>query len=318
MRILVTTTSFMDTPGAHHDLLKEQGYEIVKARGPLGEQEMLTLVNDVDGLICGDDAITRAVIEQALPRLKVISKYGIGVDRIDLDAARDLGVPVTCTPGVNEVTVSEHVFGLMICLAKHIPREHAWVKQGRWKRLTGHELWGKTIGIIGMGRIGRQVAKRAAAFDMRVLGCDPAWNESACGPLSVVRCMEPEQLLRESDFVTLHMNLTPENRAFMNRDRLALMKPAAYLINCSRGALVVTADLVEALKQGRIAGYGADVLEKEPPSPDDPLINGDFDNVVLTPYIGSRTYESVVRQATMAIRNLTAVLRGEEPLARAD
>jgi len=318
MRVLITTTSFMDTPGDHHDLLREQGYEIVTARGPLQEEEMLDLVGDADGIICGDDAITRKVIEKALPRLKVVSKYGIGVDRIDLEAARELGVPVTNTPGVNEVTVAEHVFGLMICLARNIPQENQWVKKGQWKRITGHELWGKALGIIGMGRIGKEVAKRALAFEMKVLGCDPIWDDPFCQQYSVGRCLVDEELLRQADIVTLHMNLTPENRYFINRDRLNLMKPKAYLINCARGALVKTADLLEALENGRIAGYAADVLEHEPPDPDDPLIARGLENVILTPHIGSRTYESVVRQATMAVRNLVAVLKGERPLAQAN
>ena len=318
MRVLITTTSFMDTPGAHHDLLREQEYETVTAKGPLEEDQMIDLVGDVDGIICGDDAITRRVIERGLPGLKVVSKYGIGVDRIDLEAARDLGVPVTYTPGVNEVTVAEHVFGLMISLARSIPQENQWVKEGQWKRITGHELWGKSIGIIGMGRIGKQVARRALAFEMKVLGCDPIWDDPFCQQYSVGRCLLSEEILEQSDIVTLHMNLTPENRYFINRDRLSLMKPSAYLINCARGGLVNTADLVEALKERRIAGYAADVMEHEPPDSNDPLITSGLENVILTPHIGSRTYESVVRQATMAVKKLVAVLRGESPLARAN
>ncbi len=308
----------MDTPGAHHDLLREQEYEMLTAKGPLEEDQMIDLVGDVDGIICGDDAITRRVIEKGLPGLKVVSKYGIGVDRIDLEAARDLGVPVTFTPGVNEVTVAEHVFGLMISLARNIPQENQWVKEGQWKRITGHELWGKTIGIIGMGRIGKQVARRALAFEMKVLGCDPIWDDPFCQQYSVGRCLLSEEILEQSDIVTLHMNLSPENRYFINRDRLSLMKPTAYLINCARGGLVNTVDLLQALKQGKIAGYAADVMEHEPPDPDDPLITSGLENIILTPHIGSRTYESVVRQATMAVKNLVAVMRGEAPLARAN
>jgi D-3-phosphoglycerate dehydrogenase len=318
MRVLITTTSFMETPGAHHDLLREQGYEIVTARGPLTESEMIDLVGEVDGIICGDDDITRRVIETALPQLKVISKYGIGVDRIDLEGALDLGVPVAYTPGVNEVTVAEHVFGLMISLARNIPQENQLVKGGQWKRITGYELWGKTIGIIGMGRIGKQVARRALAFEMKVLGCDPIWDDPFCQQYSVGRCLVTEELLEQGDFISLHVNLTPENRNFINRDRLRLMKRTAYLINCARGGLVNTADLLDALREGRIAGFATDVMEHEPPDPKDPLITCGLDNVILTPHIGSRTYESVVRQATMAVKNLVAVLRGEAPLARAN
>lgn len=317
MRVLVTTTSFMDTPGAHHDLLQALGFDIVTARGPLDETQMISLLGEVDGIICGDDSITRRVIEEGLPKLKVISKYGIGVDRIDLEAARQLCVTVTITPGVNEVTVAEHVFGLMISLARNIPQENRLVKEGQWKRMTGHELWGKIVGIIGMGRIGKQVVKRALAFEMKVLGCDPIWDDPFCQEYPVGRCVMAEEILTQADFVTLHMNLTPENRGFINHKRLELMKPTAYLINCARGGLVNTADLLEALRKGQIAGYAADVLDREPPEPDDPLIGSGLENVILTPHIGSRTYESVVRQATMAIGNLVAVLKGEEPPARA-
>jgi len=316
MRVLVTTTSFLDTPGAHHDLLQAQGFDMVTARGPLDENQMIRLLGEVDGIICGDDAITRRVIEKGLPKLKVISKYGIGVDRIDLEAARQVGVPVTFTPGVNEVTVAEHVFGLMISLARNIPQENRLVKEGQWKRMTGHELWGKVIGIIGLGRIGKQVAKRALGFEMKVLGCDPNWDDPFCQEHPVGRCVMAEEILTQADFVTLHMNLTPENRCLINRERLAIMKPSAYLINCARGGLVNTADLLEALRKGDIAGYAADVLDREPPEPDDPLIRSGLENVILTPHIGSRTYESVARQATMAICNLVAVLKGEEPPAR--
>jgi len=307
----------MDTPGAHHDLLQAQGFDIETARGPLDETQMISLLGEVDGIICGDDAITRRVIEKGVPKLKVISKYGIGVDRIDLEAARQVGVPVTFTPGVNEVTVAEHVFGLMVSLARNIPQENRLVKEGQWKRITGHELWGKVIGIIGLGRIGKQVAKRALGFEMKVLGCDPIWDDPFCQEHPVGRCVMAEEILTQADFVTLHMNLTPENRCFINRERLEIMKPAAYLINCARGGLVNTADLLEALRKGEIAGYAADVLDREPPEPDDPLIRSGLENVILTPHIGSRTYESVVRQATMAICNLVAVLKGEEPPARA-
>jgi D-3-phosphoglycerate dehydrogenase len=225
---------------------------------------------------------------------------------------------VTYTPGVNEVTVAEHVFGLMIGLARNIPQENELVKKGQWKRITGRELWGKTLAIMGMGRTGKQVAKRALAFEMRVLGCDPIWDDPFCRQYEVKRCHMAEEFLPLADFVTLHMNLTEENRHFINRDRLDMMKPTAYLINCSRGALVDTADLVQALKSRKIAGYAADVLEHEPIKPADPFITSGLENIILTPHIGSRTHESVVRQATMAVKNLVAVLAGGEPLAQAN
>jgi len=317
-RVLVTTTSFLETPGSHHDLLASQGYEIIK--NPKGrrltEEEMLELVGDVDGIICGDDAITRRVMEKALPRLKVISKYGIGLDKIDLDAATELKIPVCFTPGVNDMTVAEHTFGLMIGLAKNIPLEDRYVKSGQWKRITGHEIGGKTLGIIGLGRIGKQVAKRAKVFEMQVIAYDIYFDDEFAKQYGVEKASSPQEVFSKADIVTLHCNLTKENEGFVNRKLLETAKDGIYLVNCARGELVNVADLVEALKSGKVAGYAADVLEKEPPDPDHPLFQ--FDNVILTPHIGSRTYESVVRQATMAVKNLVAVLNGEKPLAQAN
>jgi D-3-phosphoglycerate dehydrogenase len=180
MRMLLTTTSFQDTPGKHHDLLASTGWEFVRARGPLAEDQMLQLVKSgggFDGLLHGDDAITRKVIQAALPRLKVLSKYGIGLDSVDVKAATELKVPVMFTPGVNHTTVAEHTFGLMLMLAKHLREEANFVKSGQWKRITGVELAGKTLGILGLGRIGKEVAKRALAFEMKVLAHDVHWDE---------------------------------------------------------------------------------------------------------------------------------------------
>jgi len=310
MRVLLTTTSFQDTPGSHHDLLKETGYEIVRARGPLKERELLNLVSDIDGIICGDDHITRKVMEKALPRLKVISKYGVGLDKIDLKAATDLKIPVTNTVGVNEVTVAEHTIGLMISLAKNIPFEVSCVKQGEWKRVTGHELWNKTIGIVGLGRIGKQVAKRVAAFEMKIIAYDPCFPEEFAEKYGIIRCSTLIELAEKADIITLHAPLTEKTRGIFNKEIFAVLKPTCFLINCARGELVDKSELIEALKRGKLKGYAADVMDKEPPVMPDELIS--LPNVIVTPHIGSRTYESVVRQATMAIKNLVAVFNEEK------
>src|SRR3954466_15306333 len=171
MKILLTTTSYQDTPGKHHDVLKASGFEVVRARGPLPEQAMLDLVksNDgFDGFLNGDDAITAKVIDQSLAssrKLRVIAKYGVGLDSIDVKYATDKRIPVLFTPGVNHTTVAEHAFGLMIALAKHFWPHLSSVKAGKWKRITGNELFGKTVGIIGLGRIGKEVVIRARAFE---------------------------------------------------------------------------------------------------------------------------------------------------------
>jgi D-3-phosphoglycerate dehydrogenase len=317
-RILLTTTSFQDTPGEHHSLLAGEGYDIVRERGPLPEKRMLELVarGDFDGWLIGDDAITRPVIEKSLPRLKVISKYGIGLDKVDVKAATELKIPVTFCPGVNHTTVAEHVFGLMIAIYRDIVIECNHVKAGHWKRLTGHELMGKTIGIAGMGRIGKEVTTRARAFGMPVIGFDKFWDDQFAATHQVTRAGSIEDLLKASDIVTLHVNLSDETRSLINAHRLALMKKGAVLLNTARGELVDTTAVAAALKSGHLLGYGTDVLEEEPPPKDHILFS--CPTAVITPHIGSRTYESVARQAKMAAENLIAVLNGKKPLAQAN
>jgi len=315
-RVLVTTTSFQDTPGRHHEILNGAGFELERARGPLPEAEMLKLVGTFDGILCGDDAFTRPVLQKCLPRLRVLSKYGIGTDKIDLKAATDLKIPVGYCPGVNHVTVAEHAFGLLLALVRNIPAQDAVVKQGAWKRATGRELSGKTLGILGLGRIGKEIAKRAVAFEMKVVAYDLYWDEAFAAKVGVERKASAEEVLKAADILSLNMNLTAENREFLNAARLALLKPGAYVVNCARGALVNQADVASALKAGRLAGYGADVVEPEPIAKDNPLLAAP--NVVLTPHIGSRTFESVERQAMMAVENLMKGLRGEPLTAQAN
>jgi D-3-phosphoglycerate dehydrogenase len=309
MRILLTTCSYQDTPGPHHELMESQGWEIVRERGPLTESRMLELAGDFDAFLCGDDAITRAVIEKSLPRLKVISKYGIGLDKIDIPATKELKVPVLFTPGVNHTTVAEHTFGLLIGITKQIVTTAAAARQGEWLRLTGHEIYEKTMGIIGLGRIGKEVAVRARAFGMPVIAFDPYWDEAFAASHEVTRCATMDEVLMQADVVSLHCNLSDETRGMIRREKIAEMKDGVVIINCARGEIVETPDMVEALHSGKVGGYGADVLDVEPPPADHPLLTAP--NCVITPHIGSRTYESVPRQAMKSLRNLINALKGE-------
>lgn len=315
-KILLTTTSFQDTPGAHHDLLAQKGYEIVRERGPLNEARMLELAGDFDALLCGDDAITRAVLEKSLPRLKVLAKYGIGLDKIDLASATALKIPVTFCPGVNHTTVAEHTFALLLALCRNLVEEANFVRNGQWKRITGHELHGKTIGIVGLGRIGKEVAKRAKAFGMAVLGYGNHWDESFAAENGVVRVADPDELFRRCDVITLHTMLTDRTRHMVDASRLALARPGLLLVNCARGEMVETEALLAGLRSGHLGGYGADVMDEEPPPSDHPLLTAP--RVVITPHIGSRTYENVVRQASMAVQNMINVLEGKPALAQAN
>ena len=314
IRILLTTTSYQDTPGPHHDLLASSGAEIVCARGPLSEKSMLEYAGDYDAFLCGDDVISQAVIQKALPRLKIIAKYGIGVDKIDVDYATDQGIPVAFTPGVNHTTVAEHCFMLMLALSKKLIEHVEWTKQGLWKRETGNEIAGKTLGIIGLGRIGREMAIRAKAFGMKVLAQDIYWPEAFAEEHHITRIENLDRLFSDSDFISLHTNLTAETQGLINSAAIRKMKNSAILINCGRGELVHVDDILAALQDNKLGGYGADVLDVEPANADHPLLSAP--NCLITPHIGSRTHESVIRQATKATDNLLMLLRGESPHAQ--
>jgi D-3-phosphoglycerate dehydrogenase len=318
-RILLTTTSYQDTPGPHHALLEKSGFEIVRERGPLQEAKMLEVVTKdggFDGLLNGDDLITAKVIDAALPRLKVIAKYGIGLDSIDVKHATAKKLPVLFTPGVNHTTVAEHNFGLMIALAKHFWISLDYTKHGQWKRVTGSELAGKTIAILGMGRIGKEVAKRARAFDMHVKGYDLYWDHEFAQACTVDRCETLDHALENADIVSLHMLLDDNNRRFLNKERIAKMKKGAVVINTARGGLVVEQDLADAVKSGHLAGYGTDVLDHEPMAPNHPFLG--IDNIIVTPHVGSRTFESVERQAMRATQNLVNFLKGDKDYIQAN
>jgi D-3-phosphoglycerate dehydrogenase len=316
IRVLLTTTSFQDTPGPHHALLEEQGWEIVRERGPLPESRMLELAGSFDAFLCGDDAITQAVIDRSRPRLKVISKYGIGLDKIDVEHATACKLPVLFTPGVNHTTVAEHTFGLLLAISKHLVTVAAAARNGEWKRITGHEILGKTMGIIGLGRIGKEVATRAKAFGMPVIAYDIHWDEEFAAAHGVTRCATMDDVLRQADVVSLHCFLSEETRGMINRNTIAEMRDGAVVLNCARGELVVSADMAEALASGKLGGYGTDVLDEEPPAPDHVLLRAP--NCVVTSHIGSRTYESVIRQAGRASLNLINFLHGRPDVIQAN
>src|SRR3954451_4829839 len=288
-RILLTTTSYQDTPGKHHKVLDASGFQVVRARGPLQEAAMLDLIksNDgFDGLLNGDDVITAKVIDAAMAAktpMRVIAKYGIGLDSIDVKYATSKKIPVLYTPGVNHTTVAEHTFGLIIALAKHFWPHLRSVKGGGWKRITGSELAGKTIAIMGMGRIGKEVAKRARAFEMIVKGYDVYWDEGFAQACTVERCTTLEDALHNADVITLHMNLDETTRNFLNKTRLAALKKGAIIINTARGGLVVEQDMADACKSGHLGGYAADVLEHEPLKPPHPFM--EIDNIIITPHV---------------------------------
>ncbi|MGC6459514.1 MAG: phosphoglycerate dehydrogenase [Akkermansiaceae bacterium] len=313
-RILLTTTSFQDTPGTHQNLLNSQDWEIVRARGPLSEEEMLELAGEFDAFLCGDDAITAAVIDKSLPRLQIISKYGIGLDKINVDYATEKKLPVLFTPGVNHTTVAEHTFGLLLGITKDIQSNAVAVQNGEWvagwKKPVGNEIMGKTIGILGLGRIGKEVAIRAKAFGMEIIAFDPYFDEAFAAEYRIKRCADMDEVLHNADVVSLHCFLNEDTEDMINAAKIAEMRDNVIVLNCARGELVNTNDMADALKSGKVGGYGADVLDAEPPAPVHPLIGAP--NCIITSHIGSRTHESVQRQANRCLHNAINFFAGYE------
>lgn len=319
MRILLTTTSYQDTPGEHHAMLEQSGLEVVRARGPLDEAAMLELIKaqgPFDATLNGDDAFTPKVIDALLPDCKCLAKYGIGLDSIDVDYATRMKLPVLFTPGVNHTTVAEHAIGLMIAVAKHFWLHASAVKNGLWKRQTGVELMGKTLGVVGMGRIGREVLKRGQVMGMQLVGFDLHWDEEFAKAFAVEREPTLDDLLGRCDVVSLHTGLSEATRQMINAETLSFMPDGAILVNTARGGLVDEAAVADACRSGKLYGYGTDVMETEPLQPPHPFL--ELDNVIITPHVGSRTGESVERQAVRATKNVINFLKGDDDFIQAN
>lgn len=293
----------------------ERECELVRfeGKGAPAKADLVAALADIEGLLGSAQLPVDAEVLAAAPRLRVVSNFGVGFDNVDLAAATERGIVVCNTPGVLSGAVADLTLGLMIALARRLPESERFVREGRWGKgpalELGSDLAGKTLGIIGLGRIGQAVATRARAFGMEVCFYDELRDPPADASFCVYRDLA--DLLRESDFVSLHVNLSPETRAMIGERELRLMRPEAYLINTARGPVVDQAALVDALKQGEIAGAALDVLEREPPAADEPILHAP--NVTLLPHIGSATRETRRAMLDLAIDNLLAALRGERP-----
>ena len=275
-------------------------------------QELLDALSEAEGLLASPMLpIDGEVLESAL-RLRVCSNFGVGFDNVDLAVATRLGVVVCNTPGVLTDAVADLTLALVLSLSRRLPEAERYVRAGGWgldrAPALAADVRGKTLGIVGLGRIGRAVARRAHAFGMQV--CFSDQFEDA-GEDTFCQHRELDDLLRESDFVSLHVNLTDETRGLIGAGELGRMKSTAYLINTSRGEVVQQAALVEALREERIAGAALDVLEREPPARDEPILQ--LPNALILPHIGSATVETRRAMMDLAVENLLAVLRGEEP-----
>ena len=272
------------------------------------ESELMTLLQGHDAVIAASEPYTRDVMTRA-SRLKHIARWGVGFDKVDVAAATDLGVVVTTTQGANDWAVADHAFGLILALAHGIVDSDRDVRAGAWRRPVGTDVWRKTLGVVGLGRIGKGVAQRGRGFEMTVLATEP-FPDRAFVERHDIQLVSIEELLRRSDFVSLHLPASRETRYFMNAERLALMKSSACLVNTARGSLIDEDALYAALTTGELAGAGLDVRAQEPPS--DTRFNG-LRNVILTPHIAGLTHETVAAMANMAVESILQAQRGETP-----
>lgn len=277
---------------------------------------LLDLLSDCEALIVRNQTQVDAELLDHAPKLKVVGRLGVGLDNLDLEALRARGITVVTGGNANAISVAEYTLAAMLTLARRLPAADHHTKGGGWDRAAfgaGFELHGKTLGLIGLGDIGARVARRALAFGMRVVAHDPLITPHHFAAAELGVMLTPlDDLLGESDFISLHVPLLTTTHHLINTERLARMKPTAMLINTSRGGIVDEAALIEALRAGRLGGAALDVREHEPPEQPDPLAQ--FENVLLTPHIAGLTAESQARVCRAVAEDVLRALRGERPL----
>jgi phosphoglycerate dehydrogenase-like enzyme len=312
--VLVTPTSY----GRHDERLRAElescvGRVSYNMTGkPLSSAQLAALLPGVDGFIAGLDAIDAAALASA-DSLRVIARYGVGVDNVDLEAAAARGIAVTNTPGANAASVAELTISLLLLLARPVLPAAAATRAGEWPRTSGLSLVGKTVGLVGLGAIGREVAGRLAAFDCYLLAFDVA-PDAAFAREHGVTLVALEELLAQSDFLSLHAPLLPATRGMVDEAFLAAMKPGAYLINTARGELVDETALLRALQSGHLAGAALDTFAQEPPGGDNPLLA--LPQVIATPHMGAHTDGSTTAMGALALADCLAVLEGRAPRYR--
>jgi len=291
--------------------------EVWSGEGSPPKNVLIEKVRAVDGLYCLlTDKIDEEIIRAARQQLRGISQVAVGYDNIDVEAATNRGIYVTNTPGVLTETTADLAFALLMATARRIAEADRYVRSGKWKipwglmMMLGQDVWGKTIGIIGMGRIGSALAKRAKGMSMKILYHDVVRSEEAEKELGA-EYVDLETLLKESDFVSIHVALSPSTYHLINEERLKMMKKTACLVNTSRGPVVDEKALYEALKEKWIWAAGLDVWEKEPVDSDNPLLT--LENVTAAPHIASASHETRTKMAVMAAENLIATLEGRVP-----
>ncbi len=310
MKILVTPTSIQQgkSSKALEKLMAFSDDLVFNPTGkPLSEDELIPLLKDCEGYLAGLDSVTEKVLDNC-KGLKVISRYGVGYDRVDLNAASEKGIIVTNTPGANSEAVGELTFALILSLARNITYLDRKTKEGQWVRSTGIELKGKTIGILGLGAIGKVVARCAGGFEMKVMAYDPYINLQYCEEHDI-KSSTLDEIFKNADVISLHLPLNDETKHIINAQSLEKMKDGVIIINASRGGIIDEDAAHSALESGKIGGIGLDAFEIEPPV-NSPLLT--LSNVVATPHTGAHTEEASSKMAEMAVDNLIACLTGTD------
>lgn len=312
-KILMNTPKVLSNEDFVRGFLRERGCELIeqdRSKTP-SRQEFLALVREADGLVPAMDRVDEEVFSIA-PNLKVVSAQGVGFDHIDVEAADRHGVAVCICAGCNNHAVSELAFALMLNLARHVRTADGAMRDGGWPRLLGPELWGKTLGILGLGRVGKATSLIAKGFGMKVLATDIKWDITFANEHGI-SYVPLHRLLRESDFLSIHCPLNATTRGMIDERAIEQMKPTAFLINTARGPIIKESALVAALREKMIAGAGLDVFETEP-HPQNPYL--DLPNILMTPHLGGATFEAMDRSLELSMLNITQVLHGQEPICR--
>ena len=310
--VLVETRPFCAFNPAPLNKLKNSGMRVIDLRGSgIEDDDFIKALKQADAVLCGNDLQVNADLFDLAPKVKVIAKLGAGLDTVDIDAASRHGAVVFHTPGANNQAVADHTFALILSLARRIPYCDQSLREKRWEhtKIMGVEIWQKTIGIIGLGAIGRCVALRAKGFQMKVVAYDPYWPAEFADQEGIEQ-MPLDELLKVADVVTIHVPLTPENKGLINARAFKLMKPTALLINAARGAIVAESDLYQALRNGEIGGAGLDVFAQEPPT-ESPLL--ELDNVVLSPHTAAFTHEAMDNMSMGIVDQLIDYYQGKQP-----
>ena len=293
-------------------LLKDAGHKVTFDE--MDHDKLLKEVGKYEGLMVrGRTKVIKEIVEAGSKgNLKVIGRAGIGVDNVDIEQAGKLGIPVVNAPTGSTISVAELTITHMLSLSRNITKADSTMKKGEWakKQLRGSELYGKTLGLIGTGNIGKLTGKIAHCFGMKIIGYDPFISKKDMAKDGIEKKDDLVDLISSSDFISLHLPHTPKTHYIINKEMISKMKPTAYIINCSRGGTVDETALYNALKNGEIAGAGIDVYEKEPPV-DNPLLG--LENVVLTPHLGANTNEGQIRAGTICAEQIIKVLKGKEP-----